>query len=344
MKQATLPFVRTPLGALPLTNLGRAAELNQRPPPTESDVHDDAVDYAIERLNELVENPPESRKTLLSEISALKKELEGRRAGKRKRHDIGAREEPPLKLQRLVGPPVAPEIIKQPLPPPVQVDTKAYVFEKVWSLVSALYEDRPDHPMFGPCEEGLIRAPYSLPGGTGAATSWHKKVTNFAGTVAKGTGATFVPGGCWLVPGVDSAIQSRPPGAPLVRFVTYKTTRWLSFLANPTDENWVLLSGHLNGGGNKPGATPFLHFCHNGHASRDKHASGCVNGVEHGRFGTVLENNRQKDCKSGSYATCPGHGDGRRCIFVHSGCGSPKPCLNDPHGMPESCQHEKRCF
>lgn len=42
--------------------------------------------------------------------------------------------------------------------------TAELVFNSVWPYVDTLHARQPDHPMFGPCEKGLVRAPFLLPG------------------------------------------------------------------------------------------------------------------------------------------------------------------------------------
>ena len=135
---------------------------------------------------------------------------------------------PPEPLAKPLLPP------RQPPPPPTQpaapspdlVDTKQYVFSSVWPLVVALHENQPNHPMFGPVAESKIRAPLQLPGGKGAATSWHMKIKKLAANVEKNMGARIPPGSCWLVKEDSTHIQSRPPdGGELKRLVSFKTAR-----------------------------------------------------------------------------------------------------------------------
>jgi len=204
------------------------------------------------------------------------------------------------------------------------VNTKDYIFNLVWFNITELHRSRPTHPMFGPCEKGKIRAPFFLPGGKGAATSWHKKVQHLAGNVAKCMGNWIPENSCWMVKEDSTHISSK--GGMLSRLVTYKTYRWLAFVANPTEENWGYLTGELEGKG-KSRDVPFLHYCHNGHSSQDKRkALGCVNGYQHGFFGSAVENNKQRECRGRSRATCPGH-NGGYCVYVHEN-GWPRPCLN----------------
>jgi hypothetical protein len=185
----------------------------------------------------------------------------------------------------------------------------------------------------------------SGPLGRGAPCSWKKKIRHIASTITKTMGKEIVPGSCWIMRGLDSTINQRVDGQHS-RLVTFKTSRFFAFVQDPSDENWNRLSGHLQvPPSHDPTSSPFLHFCHNGHASRSSPGGlglGCVNGIEHGRFGTVLENNRQKECAAGT-RPCPGHGsDERRCIAVHRQSGAPKPCLQ---GVPSlDCDHDPSCY
>lgn len=228
-----------------------------------------------------------------------------------------------------------------PLPVPTYyVNTKEYVFGLIWFLVQNLYNSQPNHPMFGECEPGKIRAPFYLPGGMGVGTSWHKRVTYLAAKVEKNMGKKIPPWSCWLVQNDKTHIHSRLPGRKPIILCSYKIYRWLAFLQYPSEENWAIFTGTFIGP-----IQPFLHFCHNGSASRSgKHGGGCVNGIQHGRFGTSRENIAQKACRNLDRARCPGHGlHPSHCIYVHDN-GYPKLCLNRAEGRPAHCPCTIPCF
>lgn len=230
----------------------------------------------------------------------------------------------------------------------VMVDTYDYVFNTVWALLQNLRNRHPQHPMFGPCEKDKLRAPFNLPGGRGAATSWHKKAVHLAQGIQKTMGKRIPRGACWLSPNEDTSIARKSALGTQEKLITYKTYRWLAFLSDPSAENWLRLTGGLGAKATKGVGTssPFLHFCHNGFAGKAKGSNGCVNGVQHGRFGTPTENNLQRDCARRDRKGCPGHGNGHpsHCIYVHKASGNPKFCLNEPEGPPATCVHTTKCY
>jgi hypothetical protein len=222
-----------------------------------------------------------------------------------------------------------------------EVVTNDYIFSVVWPLVLSLHNSQPGHPMFGEPAIGKIRLPLELPGGRGALASWRSKVENLGALVRKRMGPTIIPGSCWLAPDEDTCIQPRPPSGldgvrgKVVRLRTWKTYRWLAFLKDPSAENWRVLD-------EKDSSVHFLHNCHQGF-SREADG-GCVNGVQHGVFGSPLINNHQKDCRDGHRGSCPGHGTPLSyCFFVFED-GEPRPCYNLPEGPPEACPHVRPCF
>jgi hypothetical protein len=223
------------------------------------------------------------------------------------------------------------------------VKTKDYVAGLVWDAFERLHNNCPTHPIFGECEKGKIHALFRLPGGKGAATSWHMKAQKLGGNVAKNMGEYMPRNSCWMVLEDSTHIRKRGVDGKEVDLVTFKTYRLLAFLADPTSVNWNKLTGQLEGTG-KSIENPFLHCCHNGHASqRAKKALGCVNSLQHGGFGSVTDNNLQQDCRPLDRARCPGHGpDKILCIFVH-GDGQPKPCLN-LDSTPAECSCVRKCF
>jgi hypothetical protein len=131
----------------------------------------------------------------------------------------------------------------------------------------------------------------------------------------------------------------------------YQHTRFFAFFVTPTEENPNLFNAESDLCERSPvfRAKPFLYFSHNGHASQVFSTEGviqlgCPNGVEHGRFGTALENRNQNGWNNLSSSKCPGRWSlWVFCIYVHPN-GLLKPCLNLEDGIPSSCDCKTKCF
>jgi hypothetical protein len=232
------------------------------------------------------------------------------------------------------------------------VDTYTYIFDTVWQLILDLHTKYPQHPMFGQTEKGCLRAPlFTKKTGVGQ-TSWHARVKFLASSVRDSMGPTMTKGSCWTTPTPTTKIETQfSKDAKRVTLISFRFTRWLCFLANPTSTNWDILTGQKRGLGIEPRDHPFCHTCHNGEGSIGfRHTTSgttsrksCINGVEHGHFGTVKSNEKMKACKGRSRAKCPGHGSPPiYCFYVH-GNGRPKACLN-LEVTPLSCSCELKCF
>ena len=151
----------------------------------------------------------------------------------------------------------------------------------------------------------------------------------------------------WLTRDNDFRITQRDHSTKekeQITFITVKLTRLLAFFADPTDDNWDTVS-KLTLGAGVTHMEPFLHFCHYGHASAEANRGpGCVNGIDHGTFGTVSVNNAMRTCAvdGKNRSTCPGHG-ALRYFYVQRD-GRPRPCFNLPAGPREDCRRPIKCF
>jgi hypothetical protein len=218
---------------------------------------------------------------------------------------------------------------------PTSLDTRTYIFDTVWARFDLLHRVAPGHPLFGPPTQGLLRLPFRLPGGRGAASSWHLRVRALSDSVAKKMGNRIRPGTCWLLDSQDTSIQQRRPDGSQASLSRYKHHRLLAFLRVGSPAAW---SDFLSGTDR-----PALHFCHNGFTAASK--SGCVNGIEHVFFGSAAENNLQRLCAPRDRSQCPGHGvPPQFCIFVDHASGCVRPCLNLSGGLPVACPHVPACF
>ena len=312
--------------------------------PTEMDI---AIDSLAAIISEI---PLLSSDSLVERLSSLSAQLSSVRDGFRpsKRTATGFTPSPSSSSPSLFsGPAAALAFIEAQYwvaPSPVvplslvraarSVNTKTYIFTQVWQRFEALYRVAPHHDLFGNCESGRIRAPFRLPGGKGAATSWWLRTNSLADSIAKRMGTQITPGSCWILDRQDTSIQRKDPDAhKAVTLANYKHHRLLAFLRSGTEQSW---SDFRSG-------VPVLHFCHNGFSKGRR--EGCVNGVEHGLFGTALENNAQRGCAGLDRQRCPGH-MGEKCLYVWlsgENLGVPRPCLNMVN-RPELCAHEKKCF
>ncbi|KAL9048757.1 MAG: hypothetical protein Q9206_005865 [Seirophora lacunosa] len=265
---------------------------------------------------------------------------------------------------------------------PKAVDTFRYVYDLCYNKAKALHDHRPEHPMFGPPQPGYPRlplGPLNIPGEHPAhELSWHRKFVNLAQAVVSASGKQMMEGSCWYWVSSDNYIKwSRT--APLLdangqpqkytdrngrqavkvkneKFYALMPVRLLCFLQNPTDGNWQnLVAGKITLGqpANAPMVptvnTPFMHTCHHGINSKaSKDVKHCINGIQHGFFGTTAENIAMKSCpKAAGRWCCPGHGSGNRhfCIFTDIETGAYLECRNSRTPMDgNSCPHQPNCF
>lgn len=223
-------------------------------------------------------------------------------------------------------------------PPNQRVKTSEYVCRCMWDLVTNLYQLSPDHPIFGPTESGSFRLPLREVGRN--QLSWESKCRGIGRDVEKAMGPWILPGSCWMKKDPSIVISRKGDGVLAQCLIV----RLLAFLTDPSPANYTYFTATSNEtydtAGKKIPATssPFVHRCNNGHASVVKNAPGCVNGIEHGYFGTPSENYSYQKCsRDGGVTKCPGHGPrGIKCLYVHPD-GIPKPCLNTPDGRPRQC-------
>ena len=252
-----------------------------------------------------------------------------------------------------------PSSIPSSVPPgdPRIVSTKDYVFETVFKGITILHQREPNHPMFGPIENGKIKCPLG-PLKIPNEVSWCKKIRDFARNVEKNTGSEIIKGSCWLWSGASNEILWQKKKVTDAhgnvtggRYASIMPVRLLCFISDPSKENWAILTDekYQVNGGRKSKDYPFCHTCHNGQGSkRDKSVPHCVNGMEHGFFGTSAVNNSMKPCaKASGRWECPGHGPDskRHCKYVDGRTGGLLPCRN---GMEvrhrNGCECEPNCF
>ena len=229
------------------------------------------------------------------------------------------------------------------------VDTEPYVYEMVFGAIQKIHARDPTHPMFGPMTKDRIRCPIGpiLPK-VANEVSWHRKIKDLARQIAKNSGSKMLRQSCWMIQGGYQIIFQTKE----TRYASVTPVRFLCFVGNPSREYWHILTDqkHQVAGGFTGVDRPFCHLCHNGIGSKeDKRKSKCcVNGIQHGFFGTPAENNTMKPCSTAAGRwICPGHGvDGRyRCKFVDKNTGALLPCRNG-HGVlyELDCQHLPNCF
>lgn len=239
---------------------------------------------------------------------------------------------------------IAPVLVRQP----GQVATYDYVYGIIFGKFTELHTQNPQHSIFGKIEKNMYRAPFDISGRN--QVSWRQKVQVLAKLIQKETGPWITPGDCWMKRDPAMDFSRRVDGKPAENLFSVQIVRLLAFLASPTDNNWLALTGQSKDANlYRSVDTPFTHWCHNGHGSKrgggNGGVSGCVNGIQHGRFATALENAEQKACRDGDRAGCKGHGVEPRvfCIYVHED-GVQKPCLNLRDGKPERCLCVRKCF
>lgn len=246
---------------------------------------------------------------------------------------------------------------------PQKVNTSEYVFSVIWPLFEKLHATRPNHPIFRDALVlGEVTAPFKDSGKLGNNAwkpSWWGKVQDLSHAVAKIMGREMIAGSCWMVKTGEGSFQTKVPKKKLCY---WSWVRLLAFVTIPTDRNWQLVTAETtNKSGQKHSDSPFAHYCHNGHYSQinPKKDAGCVNGVQHGHFASILFNNQQKACKTLEASKCPGHDwdvgevgivrmQRRRCIYVRRSLvkkGVLMPCLNEPRKPfgTEKCGCETKC-
>lgn len=233
-----------------------------------------------------------------------------------------------------------------PLGDPRIVNTADYVYAAVFDRIKDLYEREPDHPMFGEIENGKIRCPLG-PLKKPNEVSWAKKIRDLARNVASRTGDTMLRGSCWMWYSSANEIiwQKKDTG----RYASIMPVRLLCFVANPSRENWAILTDekYRVPDGRRSKDFPFCHTCHNGQGSLGEKVAHCINGIEHGFFGTSVLNNSMKSCaKAAGRWCCPGHGPGNKhCKWVNKSNGSLLPCRNQLEARDrDDCDCEPNCF
>jgi len=188
-----------------------------------------------------------------------------------------------------------------------------------------------EHPMFGKPKPGMVKMPRKSHGRKNAQC-WENTMKNIADRIYRVSGQVkFGQNRCWMV--TEDSVNISKGKKPRIY-------RILAFLLNPTNENWNKVQDTESGGNIRH---PFCHTCNRGQKKKEQDKKNCVNGLEHGFFGTRKINESFKLCTNGCRARCPGHGPDRfQCIFT-----TPKghliPCLMTPDHLPR-CQHNPRCY
>lgn len=220
----------------------------------------------------------------------------------------------------------------EPVFPQMQLGQKCLAEMQAYFLgrLRWIHRTRPDHPMFGPVEVGVKwQAP--LTGDDGRNTSWEKTMSLWF----KSDQFTSEPrwGHCWMTKTVTMKMSTTRNGNIITLFSGQKT-RFLTFLANPTDENWVRVTTE---------ADQYDHACSNGDKTPKNPFGICINVVQHSA-GIIPRNANEsrKTCTNGALCLCPGHGLPVRCFFMHAD-GTPKPCRSLPDQVPP-CNCAKKCY
>lgn len=214
-------------------------------------------------------------------------------------------------------------------------------------LLKAIYTKTPEHPMFGPLESGVVRAPYIHHNKSGqehkAKVSWRKLCSTIA-KYAEQAGITNLQDAktrCWMVSsaGSNHTLQfCESVNKKVVVHRTVSVTRVLCFLKNPSEAMWHWLNESSL-------EQPFDHWCGRGCAARQGDMKTvCINGLYHGDVSTRADNEHRKKCTFGARALCPGHGPKQtKCIFTHPD-GTLQPCRMLPDRVgPCECTG-KKCF
>jgi hypothetical protein len=244
-----------------------------------------------------------------------------------------------------------------PTPSPATTTTECLMIEDIASHIEQtllnLFKTLPeDHPIFGVPADGLVRQPLFPVREKGKC--WASTCKNLGRAVEKQMGRKVPVGSCWMshtkqvILGWWDPNKSNKNGDTGGWHYTRRiqAVRLIAFLNAPTDKNWENLCSTTTFSPNYTGGitsadTPFSHACNAGFNKPGE--TGCINGLEHGRFATVQENDSHKSCKNGAAALCPGHGEPSvKCIFVHSD-GLPKPCRNKASHVP-MCHCSRACY
>ncbi|QDS72290.1 hypothetical protein FKW77_006875 [Venturia effusa] len=226
----------------------------------------------------------------------------------------------------------------------VKVPIAAYVSVNTWLRLTQLQLAWPDHPIFATVAAPESKIPSCQYFTKSQSSCWYKRSFEYGRTIERNyldlrpDTRFFSPGDCWWRKRKESAI-AKTQGLARPVDTKFRMHRLLAFLAVRTWESWELWLD------TKKWFT--LHDCHNGFVGEANHPAGCANGLFHLHFGTDRENRLQKRCKLRDRSQCPGHGANRvKCIYVHIGSGTLKPCLNGDaqNPPPAGCLCKTPCF
>ncbi|KAK9352184.1 hypothetical protein V1523DRAFT_414767 [Lipomyces doorenjongii] len=212
--------------------------------------------------------------------------------------------------------------------------TRDDLAKMIFQLFVNLHSSDPSHDIFGEPAEGLVRLPLRSP----KMQSSQKISRNVATRISNAMKTNFDVHGCWMSGSQMIQIsKGKRPHSVIYRSVDI--CRLLAFLADPSPLHWMYLTGDSVDNRN----SPFSHSCNRGQKTREGQVTFCVNGLYHGRFATITENNSHWWCRNSARCLCPGHGvPPVHCIFTHPD-GTLKPCLNWPNHVPK-CFCDTRCF
>lgn len=202
-------------------------------------------------------------------------------------------------------------------------------------LVRKLYQQKPNHEIFGSPTAGHIRLPCHAIGRKNGQC-WVNKMKQIANWVIDEMGERWSMDSCWMSTKGQIQITNPTGGHSSEVYASITVTRLLAFFASPTPENWAFLTSDT------PTNCPFSHRCGRGHLRYDG-TIGCLNGVRHGGFSDRKENEDHKTCRNGALALCPGHGTQKiKCIFTNDQ-GDLLPCRMWEDHVP-ICRCDKKCF
>ncbi|KAK9368606.1 hypothetical protein V1509DRAFT_556494, partial [Lipomyces kononenkoae] len=159
-----------------------------------------------------------------------------------------------------------------------------------------LHTRDPKHEIFGEPAQGLVRLPMyaSRPNDN----CWAKVCRAIAVCVLTVMGSAFQLEACWMSRTRCAQITKFHKGKRVI-CRTVSIVRLFAFLTEPTPLHWKYLSGNDS----NALLSPFSHACNRGLKRDDGQVGFCVNGLYHGRFATITENQSHHPCPCFSIST-----------------------------------------
>jgi len=237
----------------------------------------------------------------------------------------------PLPVGQLAGGTGAPV----PPAPAVPLGGKLRAVTYLRQRLRDIYLHHPHHEMFGPMQVGSLVMPFHDQSRANSVC-WYNAIDSCCSKpmlVPLQMGIVQ----CWMTKSNSYKINKPKQSGGTTLCKSFKVVRFLAFLMQPTDANWINLRDGQE-------MRPFDHWCGRGEAT-DQLQQGyiCINGVEHGEFSTRAANEERKQCKNGARVLCPGHGPNlTKCVFTHPD-GTPRPCRNHAAQVPV-CACAVRCY